>query len=586
MHTDPVTLELFKNALFSIADEMAVTICCTTYSGVLRDNMDFSTAFTDGEGRLVGQGLTIPLHLGSVPTALREVLERFEGDIHPGDLFILNDPYAGGMHLPDVFIFKPIFCDGERLAFAATVCHHVDVGGRVPGSNASDSTEIYQEGLRIPPIKFYERGVRNDTLWQIIETNVRLPVQIFGDLRAQLAACNIGEKQFNELVDHYGIDVTKHYMHAVIDYAERMARAAIRELPDGAFSFEDWIDDDGIERDRPIRLYCTISKQGDGLLVDWNGTSPQVKGAINCTLSFTKAVSYAAIRSVLGNDIPCNEGLFRTIEVIAPEGSINNMLPPAACAARGLTGFRMGDCLFGALAMMLPDRVFAASDGGNTCVSIGGYTAERKPFIFVDFTCGSWGGRPWADGVQGNSNMFANMACQSVEVIEAENPLQVRAFEFITDRAGAGKYRGGVPYRRDYRMLEEEAVLQVRSDRRRVRPYGLYGGHAGKPSNNVLNPNRNSCVLDSKLIMTMYRDDVFRHEWPGGGGWGDPLTRDPLAVLDDVRNEFVSEQAARDEYGVVVDTTVWQVDVAATERWRTKMHEARGDIAPDDVKWE
>ena len=586
MHTDPVTLELFKNALFSIADEMAVTICCTTYSGVLRDNMDFSTAFTDGEGRLVGQGLTIPLHLGSVPTALREVLERFEGDIHPGDLFILNDPYAGGMHLPDVFIFKPIFCDGERLAFAATVCHHVDVGGRVPGSNASDSTEIYQEGLRIPPIKFYERGVRNDTLWQIIETNVRLPVQIFGDLRAQLAACNIAEKQFNELVEHYGIDVTKHYMHAVIDYAERMARAAIRELPDGAFSFEDWIDDDGIERDRPIRLYCTISKQGDGLLVDWNGTSPQVKGAINCTLSFTKAVSYAAIRSVLGNDIPCNEGLFRTIEVIAPEGSINNMLPPAACAARGLTGFRMGDCLFGALAMMLPDRVFAASDGGNTCVSIGGYTAERKPFIFVDFTCGSWGGRPWADGVQGNSNMFANMACQSVEVIEAENPLQVRAFEFITDRAGAGKYRGGVPYRRDYRMLEEEAVLQVRSDRRRVRPYGLYGGHAGKPSNNVLNPNRNSCVLDSKLIMTMYRDDVFRHEWPGGGGWGDPLTRDPLAVLDDVRNEFVSEQAARDEYGVVVDTTVWQVDVAATERWRTKMHEARGDIAPDDVKWE
>ena len=586
MHTDPVTLELFKNALLSIADEMAVTICCTTYSGVLRDNMDFSTAFTDGEGRLVGQGLTIPLHLGSVPTALREVLERFEGDIHPGDLFILNDPYAGGMHLPDVFIFKPIFCDGERLAFAATVCHHVDVGGRVPGSNASDSTEIYQEGLRIPPIKLYERGVRNDTLWQIIETNVRLPVQIFGDLRAQLAACNIAEKQFNELVDHYGIDVTKHYMHAVIDYAERMARAAIRELPDGAFSFEDWIDDDGIERDRPIRLYCTISKQGDGLLVDWNGTSPQVKGAINCTLSFTKAVSYAAIRSVLGNDIPCNEGLFRTIEVIAPEGSINNMLPPAACAARGLTGFRMGDCLFGALAMMLPNRVFAASDGGNTCVSIGGYTAERKPFIFVDFTCGSWGGRPWADGVQGNSNMFANMACQSVEVIEAENPLQVRAFEFITDRAGAGTYRGGVPYRRDYRMLEEEAVLQVRSDRRRVRPYGLYGGHAGKPSNNVLNPNRKSCVLDSKLIMTMYRDDVFRHEWPGGGGWGDPLTRDPLAVLDDVRNEFVSEQAARDEYGVVVDTTVWQVDVAATERWRTKMHEARGDIAPDDVKWE
>ena len=576
MQTDPVTIELFKNALFAIADEMAVTICRTTYSGVLRDNMDFSTAFTDGEGNLVGQGLTIPLHLGSVPTALRAVLTRFEDEVHPGDVFVLNDPYAGGMHLPDVFIFQPLFHESERLAFAATVCHHADVGGRVPGSNASDSTEIFQEGLRIPPAKLYERGVRNDALWQIIESNVRLPVQMLGDLRAQLAACNLAARQFGELLARYGIDTTRHYMQAVIDYAERLARSAIRELPEGVFSFEDWIDDDGIDRDRPIGLRCTVSKRGDGLLVDWDGSSPQVKGAINCTLSFTKAVSYAAVRSVLDAEIPCNEGLFRTIDVRAPEGSIVNMLPPAACAARGLTGFRMGDCLFGALAMMLPDRVFAASDGGNTCVSIGGYAADRKPFIFVDFTCGSWGGRPWADGVQGNSNMFANMACQSVEVIEAEQPLQVRAFEFMTDGAGAGRYRGGVPYRRDYRMLEEEAVLQVRSDRRKTRPYGLYGGRAGKPSNNVLNPHTEPQVLDSKLTMTLRRDDVFRHEWPGGGGWGDPLERDPQAVLEDVRNEFVSAPAARDDYGVVVDTVAWEVDGAATERLRARQGAARG----------
>ena len=225
---------------------MAVTICRTTYSGVLRDNMDFSTAFTDGEGNLVAQGLTIPLHLGSVPTALGAVLERYEGDIHPGDLFILNDPYAGGMHLPDIFIFAPIFIDGERLAFAATVCHHADVGGRVPGSNASDSTEIFQEGLRIAPIKLYSKGERNETLWSIIETNVRVPVQVFGDLRAQLAACSIAERQFKELVESYGVPTTKHYMQAVIDYAERMARAEIAKLPDGEFSFVDWIDDDGV----------------------------------------------------------------------------------------------------------------------------------------------------------------------------------------------------------------------------------------------------------------------------------------------------------------------------------------------------
>jgi N-methylhydantoinase B len=586
MKTDPVTLELFKNALFSIADEMAVTICRTTYSGVLRDNMDFSTAFTDGAGNLVAQGLTIPLHLGSVPTALAAVLERFEGNIHPGDKFILNDPYAGGMHLPDIFIFEPIFIGEERLAFAATVCHHADVGGRVPGSNASDSTEIFQEGLRIAPLKLYERGVRNDTLWSLIETNVRIPVQVFGDLRAQLAACSIAERQFGELVEHYGVPTTRHYMGAVIDYAERMARAEIAKLPDGEFTFDDWIDDDGIDRGQPIRLRCTVSKSGDSIAVKWDGTSDQVKGAINCTLSFTKAVSYAGVRSVLGEDIPCNEGLFRTIEVTAPEGSIANMVLPAACAARGLTGFRMGDCVFGALAMMLPDRVFAASDGGNTGVSLGGYDADRKPFIFVDFACGSWGGRPWADGVQGNSNMFANMACQSVEVIEAENPLQVRAFEFVTDRAGAGKFRGGVPYRREYKLLEDEAVLQVRSDRKEKRPYGLYGGRAGKASKNTLNPEGNSRPLESKLLMTMRGGDVFSHELPGGGGWGDPLERDPAHVLEDVRNEFVSTTGAKEEYGVVVDDVAWAVDLAATDTLRTSLREQRGDAPLPAVSWD
>jgi N-methylhydantoinase B len=579
MQTDPITLELFKNALFSIADEMAVTICRTTYSGVLRDNMDFSTGFADGDGNLVAQGLTIPLHLGSTPTALRAVLDRYEGDINPGDMFILNDPYEGGMHLPDIFIFRPIFVAGERLAFAATVCHHADVGGRVPGSNASDSTEIYQEGLRIPPMKLMEAGQRNDTLWRMIETNVRIPVQVFGDLRAQLAACNIAETQFLELVKRHGIVATRYYMGAVIDYAERMTRAAIADLPDGQWSFEDWIDDDGVDRDRPIRLLCTVYKTGDTMKLDWDGSSPQVKGAINATLSFTKAVSYAAVRTVLEGDIPCNEGLFRAIEVTAPAGTIVNMLPPAPCAARGLTGFRMGDCAFGALAMMLPDRVMAASDGGNTGISIGGYDDERNPYIFVDFACGSWGGRPWADGVQGNSNMFANMACQPIEVIEAENPLQVRAFEFIADRAGPGKFRGGVPYRREYRFLEREAVLQVRSDRAQCRPYGLYGGAAGAPSSNTLNPGANAESLDSKFIRTLKYGDVFSHELPGGGGWGDPMTRDPAAVLEDVRNGFVTVEHARAAYGVEVDAGAWRVDEDATKRLRTGHAESAQTIS-------
>ena len=586
MNSDPFTLELFKNSLFSISDEMAVTICRTTYSGVLRDNMDFSTGFTDANGKLVAQGLTIPLHLGSIPTALGSVLDHFKGDIQPGDVFILNDPYEGGMHLPDVFIFKPIFVEGEQLAIAATISHQADIGGRVPGSNASDSTEIFQEGLRIPPIKLYMGGELNETMWRLIEKNVRIPIQVLGDMRAQLSACTIAENQFLELVDRFGLETTRFYMGEVIDHTERLTRAAIRKLPDGEFAFEDWVDDDGIDRDRPIRLFCKITKRDDAIRVDWAGSSDQVKGAINCTLSFTKAVSYAAIRSVLDFDIPCNEGLFRAIDVTAPPGTVTNMVLPAACAARGLTGFRMGDCVFGALAMMLKDEVGAASDGGNTGISIGGYDKSRRPFIFVDFACGSWGGRPWGDGLQGNSNMFANMASQSVELIESQNPIQILRYELISDRAGAGKYRGGVPYRRDYLFTEEEAVLQVRSDRRRFRPYGLYGGYAGRPSRNVLNPDKEARLLDSKVTMHLRRGDVFRHELPGGGGWGDPLDRDPSNVLNDARNEYISVEGANRDYGVVIDSLTWTVDLVATRNLRESRRRSRGEKPLPVINWE
>ena len=582
---DPIEFELFKNAIFAIGDEMAVTICRTTYSGVLRDNMDFSTALADANGKMVAQGLTLPGHLGSIPAALAVVVERFAGDIYPGDMFILNDPFDGGMHLPDIFIFQPLFHEGKRVAFAATISHHSDVGGRVPGSNASDSTEIYQEGLRIPPLKLFDQGKRNETMWSLIEKNVRIPVQVLGDLRAQLAACHIAETQFAELLERYGSNKVALYMEEVIDYAERLTRAAIAELPDGQWSFEDWIDDDGIDLDRPIRLFVTLTKSGDEITVDWTGSSEQVKGAINNSLSFTVAHSVAGIRSVLPLNIPSNEGVFRVIKVIAPPGTIANMVLPAACAARGLTGFRMGDCMFGVLAMMLPERVCAASDGGNTGVSIGGYDDDRKPYIYVDFSCGTHGGRPWADGWQGNSNMFANMASQSIEVIETEQPMQILSYEFVPDRAGPGKFRGGAPYRRDYKFLEREAVLQVRSDRRKFRPYGLYGGYPGKASANFMNPQAENEPLDSKLTMNIQRGTVFRHELAGGGGWGDPLDRDPDNVLKDVRNELVSPTMAFDDYGVRIDTKRWTVDQASTEAQRKKLRETRPKETPK-VLWE
>ena len=573
---DPIEFELFKNAILSIADEMALTIVRTAYSGVLRDNMDFSTAVADGDGRLVAQGLTLPGHLGSIPTALAAVLTRFAGDIRPGDVFMMNDPFEGGMHLPDIFVFKPVFVEGERLAFAATVCHHTDVGGRVPGSNASDSTEIYAEGLRIPPLKFYEEDKRNETIVQIIERNVRVPVRVFGDLRAQLSACHIAERQILELVARYGRAGVQRHMHDLLDYSERMTRAALRALPDGTFSFEDWIDDDGIDVGRPIRLLCTITKADDRITVDWTGTSPQVKGAINNTFSFTKAASYTAVKSVISPDIPTNDGVFRAIEVIAPPGTIAHGVLPAACAARGLTGFRMLDCALGALAMMLPDRVMAASEGGNTGITIGGWDAARRPFIYVDFACGVWGGRPWADGLEGNSNLFVNMASHSVEITEGEQPIQILAYQLLPDRSGPGKFRGGTPYRRDYRLLADEAILQVRADRQAHRPYGLYGGEPGAPSVNVLNPESEAKLLPGKVTLTIRRGDVFRHELAGGGGWGDPLERDPERVLADVRDELITEEFAREAYGVAIDRAAWAVDQAATRTLRAAHRATRG----------
>ncbi len=582
---DPISFELFRNALFSIADEMALTIFRTAYSGVLKDVMDYSTAFCDADGQTVAQGLTQPAHLFSFPEALAGTLRRYRERLRPGDVYILNDPFEGGMHLPDVFILKPIFepGGGRLLAWAATTCHQTDVGGRVPGSNAADSTEVFQEGLRIPPLPLYEAGRPNETLFALVEKNVRVPVRVLGDLRSQLAACHVAETAFLRLVARHGVETVQAYMAELIDYAERLTRAALRELPDGEWRFEDWIDDDGIDRDRPIPLRVALRKQGDRLVADWTGTSPQVKGAINNSLSFTKAATYTCLKAVLPHEIPANAGFYRPIEVIAPPGTIANAVPPAATAARALTGFRMVDVVFGALARMLPDRVPAAAEGGNTGVSVGGYAADRTPFIHVEFFCCAWGGRPGADGLDGNAHLFGNISLQPAEVCEVESPLELLAVELVPDSGGPGRFRGGMAMRRVYRFTEAEGTLQIRSDRRAFRPYGLHGGQPGRPSTTVFNPGREDLVLPAKVTRPIRRGDVWRHDMPGAGGWGDPLTRDPARVLRDVRNGLVSLAAARDDYGVVVDPATETVDAAATAACRAALARARGWTAVPPV---
>jgi N-methylhydantoinase B len=564
---------------------MVLTIYLTAYSGVLKNIMDFSAAICDADGRLVAQGLSLPGHLCSIPVALAAVLRHFGDDIAEGDIFVNNDPYDGGMHLPDIFIFRPLFADGAVIAYAATICHHTDVGGRVPGSNASDSTEIYAEGLRIPPLKLYDAGKANTTLFRMIERNVRIPGRVFGDIRSQLAACEIAARGMADLVARYGAADVRGLMLATMDYSERLTRHCLSELPDGEATFTDWIDDDQIDVGKPIPLVCTIRKRGDTMEVDWTGSSPQVKGAINNTWSYTAAMSFTAVKSVLSINMPNNDGVFRPIEVIAPAGTITNGKLPAACAARGLTGFRGVDCCFGALAQLYPGRVFAASDGGNTGITIGGYDKDLNPFIYVDFISGAWGARPWADGLDGNTCMFANMASFSVEVIESENPLEVLDYEFVPDTGGPGRFRGGMSQRKTWRMLADEGILQVRADRQTHRPYGLGGGGPGTFGRNVLDPGLPSEEkLHGKLTMTLRRGQIFRHDLPGAGGHGDALSRDLARVEKDLRDGLVTIEGAARDYGVVACGDPPRIDIEATEKLRARLRETRRPMPA--VAWE
>jgi N-methylhydantoinase B len=560
---DFLRLELIRNGLESIVDEMALTLVRTAYSANLKSSLDFSTAICDVGGRLVAQGLTLPVHLGSIPEAMAAVLARYTGKIRPGDIFILNDPYEGGTHLPDLYLALPVFLEGELLGYVCCIAHHTDIGGRVAGGNACDSTEIYQEGLRVPPLRLYDRGELNEGFMRLLERNVRIPHKVLGDLRAQLAACHIGEQGLLALIGRYGREVVVAAFDELLDVSERLARAEIARWPDGTFEFVDYLDDDGIDPD-PIPIHVTITVAGDRLDVDFTGSGAQTRGAINSVLSFTRSATYACVRCLLPQNIPNNEGYFRAVRVHAPAGTIVNPLPPGPVAARGLTGFRIATTVFGALAQIVPERVPASEVGGDTGITMGGYYADRRAFVFLEFLFCAWGGRPFADGVDGVSSMVVNFSNYPAEVIEHEYPLRIEEYGFLPDSGGPGLHRGGLALVRQYRFLEREATLQIRSDRTRFAPYGLAGGQPGQHSQTILNPGPNARVLPAKTLLMIHQGDVFRHELAGAGGWGDPFDRDPDRVLADVLQEKVSVARAREAYGVVLTADGRAVDEMAT----------------------
>ena len=568
---DPITFEVIRNGLDTLVDEMALTVMRTAHSGVVKDAMDYSTAFCDRNGQVVAQGLTIVCHLGSFPDAVASVIEKYGDTMAEGDVFILNDPYgSGGIHLPDIYVIQPVFVDGEPEGFAGVIAHHTDVGGIVPGSNSTDSTEIYQEGLRIPTLRLYDHGEPVEAMFTLLAANVRVPDKVLGDLRAQIAAARTGERGLVRLTDRYGAASVRRYMDVLIDHSEHLAREEIEALPDGTYRATGYIDADNVP-DGPLVLQVAVTIDGDRVVADFEGSTSQMKAGINSPLPFTKAAVYGALRLLMDPGIPNSAGYTRLIDVRTPLASVVNPVLPAACGARGITGFRIMDTVLAALAQAVPDKVPADGEGGNTIISIGGHTTAGG-FAYVDLFAGARGARPTGDGPDGVAHPAANISNTPVEIAEVESPVRIEEYGLLPDSGGAGKYRGALSEVRSVRFLADEALLQLRSDKRAHPPFGLQGGAPGSPSYNILNPGGD----DERLLTTMgtasmRRGDLIRHELASGGGWGDPLERDPAMVLADFLDEKVTADHARQVYGVVIDPDAQQVDTEATKQLRQEL---------------
>ena len=573
-----VGLAILRNGLDSVTDVMSVTLVETARSPSTRLGWDFSSAILSADGELIGQGLSQPIHLAGMMPALRGCLDQYQGRIFPGDVLASNDPYEGGSHLPDIFLFKPVFVGDVLLAFMSTMIHHVDMGGMTPGSQGYEATEIYQEGLRIPPLKLYERGETNETLLRILEKAVRTPDMVMGDFQAQIAAINFGEAEFLRVVNKYGVEEFKNGIQELLDYTERLTRQGLRTLPDGTWSFTDHLDNDGITDDI-INVTCTVTKKDDELHVDFAGTSPQCLGGIQGMFSTNRGMVYIALKTLLGGDIPNTSGLLRPITITAPEGTFVNPLLPAPVAGRS-TGCRLiNHAVWGALAQMVPERVFGCPGGALAFVQMSGYDKSKSPWKGWMYLEGAqeiaMGGRYGKDGIEAQCTNVTQLAKVPAELIELELPIMVEEDALWPDSEGAGEFRGGLGMVRQLRYLMDDTTVQICSDRTKHPPWGVAGGGSAARSERIFNPGTDDRVLPGKGTFRVKAGDRLRTGWPGAGGYGNPLKRDPDRVLWDVIEEKVSVRRAREVYGVAVDVDNRAVDWEATHQLRQELAQRR-----------
>ena len=547
---DPVTLEVVRNACIAVAEEMNANLIRTGYSPNIKERRDCSCALFDAGGEMISQAENMPVHLGAMPFSVAAAVEQFPSEtLEPGDSVLLNDPFRGGAHLPDLTLVSPVFVDGAVVAYAANRAHHADIGGARAGSVAADSTEIYQEGLRIPPVKFASGGDVNEDVLSMILANVRTPDERRGDLRAQEAANATGRRRFTDLAEKYG-DTLAPALEAVKDYSERRMRTEIESLPDGTYAFEDVLDDDGRgNEDLPVRAAVTVD--GDEVTVDFAGTAPQTAGPVNAVFAVTASATYYAVRCVTDPEIPPNHGCYRPITIETPERSLVDPEPPAAVVGGNLeTSQRVTDVVLGAFAEADVSRVLAGSQGTMNNVTFGGTDPRtERPYAFYETQGGGFGGRDGKDGMDGVHVHMSNTMNTPIEVLETAYPLRVERYELRPDSGGAGQYRGGLGLRRDISVRGHTATFSLLADRQRHAPYGLAGGEDGEPGAAYRLDAAGTTRLAGKSTHDLPAGTTVSLRTPGAGGYGPPEERAPSLLAADLRLEKVTEAAARSHYG-------------------------------------
>lgn len=524
MNTDPVTFEVLRNAFVSVAEEMGASLVLTAFSPNIKERRDCSAAVFDSKGRMVSQAEHIPVHLGAMPESVKAALNLFPPDYwKEGDVVILNDPFEGGTHLPDITLISSIFASDELAGFVANRAHHADVGGKAPGSMPGDSTEIFQEGIRIPPLKLIEEGTLNQEVWRLLLANVRTPLERQGDLRAQLAANTTGLRRFQSLLQKYSVPRVTTFFEDLLAYSRQRMLQQIAKMPKGSYLFTDFLDDDGITEEA-VELKVKIILAKKQIVFDFSGTSPQRQGNVNATLAVTLSTSYYVLRCITDPTIPPNSGCYEPLTVIAPPGSLLNPLPPAAVSAGNVeTSQRIVDCLFGALAKAIPDRIPAASQGTMNNLTIGGpIPGTIRAFTFYETIGGGLGARPIKDGIDGIHSHMTNTLNTPIEAMETSYPLRVCCYHLIPKSGGRGRFRGGMGIRRDIEILADNAVVSIQSERRRYAPWGLQGGMPGRKGVNRRWRNGRWEKLPSKVTFTASRGEVVSIQSPGGGGFGRP----------------------------------------------------------------